>query len=125
MLQCIIGSIVHWLQPLVAGTFLNILMISQMLEPGATLGTVPMLHFGRNGDDGAGSHLLRLLAPFMIPAMTGNADEHLHLLVVDVPIVAATGLEGDIHHTATDICQITLTNEILAVRIMLTLGPLA
>ena len=44
--------------------------------------------------------------------------------MVNMPVVAATGFEGYIHHTATYISQIALTYEILAVRVRLTLGPL-
>ena len=44
--------------------------------------------------------------------------------MVDVPVVAATRLEGDAHHAATNVSQITLTNEILSVRIRFALGPL-
>ena len=36
---------------------------------------------------------------------------------MDVPVVAATGFEGDIHDTAADVGQITLPDEILAVGI--------
>ena len=83
-----------------------------------------MFYFGRDGDNGAGSHFYRLLAPFLIPAATGDADQYLHLFVMDMPIVTAARFEGNIHHTTTDICQIALTNEILPVRIRLALGPL-
>lgn len=75
-------------------------------------------------DNGAGSHFYRLLAPFLIPAATGDADQYLHLFVMDMAIVAATRLEGDVHHTTTDISQIALAYEVLAVRIRLALGPL-
>ena len=57
------------------------------------LSSMPMFHLCRDGDDGAGSHLLRLFAPFLIPAPTGNANQYLHLLVVDVPIVATARYE--------------------------------
>ena len=40
-----------------------------------------------------------------------------------MPVVAAAGLEGDVHHTTANISQKTLTNEILAVGIGLALGP--
>ena len=95
-----------------------------MLEPRIFGGAVPMFYFGRDGDNGAGSHFYRLLAPFLIPAATGDADQYLHLFVMDMPIVTAARFEGNIHHTTTDICQIALTNEILSVRIRLALGPL-
>ena len=60
-----------------------------------------MLHLGGDGDDGAGIHRDGFLAPLLIPAATADADEHLYCPVVDVPIVAATGLEGDVMHAAT------------------------
>ena len=85
---------------------------------------MPMLYFCWNSNDSAGSKLLRLLAPFLIPAFTGNTDEYLHLLVMDVPVVTATRLEGDIYHTSADVSQIALTNEVLAIRIWFALGPL-
>ena len=114
-------------------------MIGEVLEPRVFLGSVPMLHFGRDSDDGAGSHLNGSLAPFLIPSATSNANQYLHLLVMYVPVVAATGLEGDIlqtrytrrsvalrraHHAAADVCKVTLTDEILAVGIRFALGPL-
>ena len=44
--------------------------------------------------------------------------------MVNVPVVAATGFEGDIHKTTTDICQITLSDKVFAVWVLLALGPL-
>ena len=85
---------------------------------------MPMLYFCWNSNDSAGSKLLRLLAPFLIPAFTGNTDEYLHLLVMDVPVVTATRLEGDIYYSTANVSQVTLTNEILSVGIRLALGPL-
>ena len=61
---------------------------------------MPVFHFSRDGDDGAGSHLNGFLAPFLIPATTRDTDEHLHSLVVDVPVVPAARLEGDVMHAA-------------------------
>ena len=96
-------------------------MIGQVLEPRVFLCSVPVLHLGRNSDDGAGSHLNGSLAPFLIPAAPSNADEHLYLLVVNMPVIAAARLVGDVlqtrytrrsvalrraHHTTTDICQL-------------------
>ena len=98
-------------------------MIREMLEPRVFGGSVPMLGLGGNGDDGAGCHLNGFLAPFLIPAATSHADEHLHLLVVNMPVVAAAGLEVDVHHTSANVGQVTLTNEILSVGIGLALGP--
>ena len=83
-----------------------------------------MFYFGRDGDNGAGSHFYRLLAPFLIPAATGDADQYLHLFVMDMPIVTTARLEGDVHHTTTNISQIALAYEVLAIRIWFALGPL-
>ena len=82
-----------------------------------------MFDFCGYGDDSAGSHWDRSLAPFLIPAATSNANQHLYLLVVDVPVVTAARLEGDIYHTTTNISQIALAYEVLAVRIRIALGP--
>ena len=67
-----------------------------MLEPRVFGGAMPVLHFGRDGDDGSWSHLYWLLAPFMIPTATCDADQHLHLLMMDMPIITAARLKGDI-----------------------------
>ena len=86
---------------------------------------MPVFYLGRNRNDGARRHLNGFFAPFLVPTATSDADEYLHLLVVDVPVVAATRFEGDIHHATTNICQIALANEILAVWIRLALWPFA
>ena len=85
---------------------------------------MPMLHFSRDGNDGAGSHLNWSLAPFLIPTTTCDANQHLYLFVVDVPVITATRFERNIHDTAANVCQIALTNEVLTVRIWLALRPL-
>jgi hypothetical protein len=43
---------------------------------------------------------------------------------MDVPVVTATWFKGDIYHTTADISQITLADEVLAIRIWFALGPL-
>ena len=45
-----------------------------------------MFDFCGYGDDSAGNHLNGSLAPFLIPAAPSNADEHLYLLVVNMPL---------------------------------------
>ena len=85
---------------------------------------MPVLHLGRDGDDGAGSHLNGSLAPFLIPTTTSNANQYLHLFMMNVPVITAAGFERNVHDTITDIGQITLSCEILAVRIGLAFGPL-
>ena len=72
-----------------------------------------MFYFGRDGDNGAGSHFYRLLAPFLIPAATGDADQYLHLFVMDMPIVTAARFECDIMHTTAYISQVAVADEIL------------
>ena len=96
-----------------------------MLEPRIFSGTVPVFYFCRDGDDGARSHFLRFLAPFLIPAATGDADQYLHLFVMDMPIVTAARFECDIMHTTAYISQVAVADEILRIaRIGFALRPL-
>ena len=99
-LQFVIRFICYWFQPLIAGSLLHIFMIGQMLEPRVLGGSMPVLDSSGDGDDGARSHLDGFLSPFLIPAATRDADEHLHGLVVDVPVVTASRLKGDVMHAA-------------------------
>ena len=92
-----------------ARTFFYVFMIRQMLEPGILGGTVPVFYLCRDGNDGAGSHLLRLLAQFLIPAATCDANQHLHLFVMDMPVVTAARLEGDVVYTTAYVGQIAVT----------------
>ena len=58
--------------------------------------------------------------------MTRDTDEHLHSLVVDVPVVPATRLEGDVMYTTTNVGQIAVANEILCIGcIGITFWPFA
>ena len=88
---------------------------------------MPVLCLGRNSDNRARTHLLRLLAFLDIPATTGYADEHLHRLMVDVPVVTAARLKGYVHWATVlciERCQIAITDEILGVGcIQLALRP--
>ena len=61
-------------------------MVRQMLKPRILGGTVPMLHTFGNLNHHARFQLHRFLAPFLIPAATGNTNEHLHLFVMDVNV---------------------------------------
>ena len=74
---------------------------------------MPVLYLGRNGNHYTRLQFYSLLAPFLIPATTADADKHLHSLVVDVPVVTATWLEGDVVYTATHIGQITVADKVL------------
>ena len=123
LFQLVVHFVSHWFKPLVAGTLLHILMVGEMLEPSVFGSSVPVLRFCGNGDDGAGSHLNGFLAPLLIPAAPGDADEHLHRFVVDVPVVATARLEGDVHHPTAHVGQKALTGEILAEGIRLTFRP--
>ena len=60
--------------------------------------------------------------------MAGYADQHLHRLVVNVPVVAASWFEGDVYQPvlAAEGSQIAVTDEILSVgRVQFTLRPYA
>ena len=91
------------LQPLVAGSFLHVLVVGEVLEPRVLGGSMPVLDLGRDSDDGAGSHLNGIFAPLLVPATASDANQHLHLLVMDVPVVTAAWFKGDIKHSVTHI----------------------
>ena len=68
-------------------------------EPAVLLRAVPVLDPGWDGHDVAGVQGLRGLSRLLIPAQTVRAQQQLAaagLRVVDVPVVAAGGGEGDI-----------------------------
>ena len=68
-------------------------------EPAVLLRVVPVLDPGRDGHDVAGVQGLRGLSRLLIPAQTVRAQQQLAaagLRVVDVPVVAAGGGEGDV-----------------------------
>ena len=112
------------LQPFIGCTFLYVFVIGQVLEPTVFRGAVPMLDFGRDGDHGAGSHRYGLFPPLLLPAADGDADQHLHLLVVDMRVVAAAGLESDIGDAALHRRQIAVAREILGIGgVRFSLGP--
>ena len=83
---------------------------------------MPVLGFGWYGDDGAGSHGYGGLSPLLIPAAACHANQHLYLLVVNVPVVAAAGLKGDICHTV-HFGKIALADEVLSVGVLNALRP--
>ena len=78
-------------------------------------GTMPVLHALRDGDDHAGNKLHRLLAPFLIPAATADANEVLHGVVMDMPVVAAARLKADVAKTACRVedGKVTVADEVL------------
>lgn len=70
-----------------------------MGEPAVFAGTVPVLDACWDVDAVAGMHLDRLLAPFLIVANTSDTNEDLASAffgMVDMPVVTAAGLEGDV-----------------------------
>ena len=83
--------------------------------------SVPVLHIRRDVDDIARKHLHGRLAFFLIPAPAGYADQHLPAAfrgVVNVPVVAASRLEGDIVERYLFLgyrSQIAVADEILRV----------
>ncbi len=62
---------------------------------------MPVLYLGRYIDNLSRSHLNCFLAPFLIIASSANADKHLTAAafsVVDMPVVAAGRLKGNIEN---------------------------
>ena len=82
---------------------------------------MPVLHAFRDVDHSAGDHLYGLPAPFLIIAPAADADQHLAaaaLRVVDMPVVAASGLKGHVEDRnllGGERRQITLSHEELTV----------
>lgn len=90
-----IGVVGDGLQPLIDGVFGGDLY-SQMGKPAVFSGAVPMLHLWRYMDHVAGAQPLRGLAPCLIPSLAAGAQQDLAPLVMDVPVVAAARLKGDV-----------------------------
>ena len=85
-----------------------------------------MFHLCGDGNDGARRHRDSLFAPLLIPAAARHADQHLYGLVMYMPVVAATRLEGDIEESQSVVahrCQIAVARKILSVWIQLALRP--
>lgn len=98
MVYPIIFVITDWLQPLV-GSILACDLEGKVGKPTVGGCSVPVLHVGRNMDDRAWKDLLYRFPRFLIPTSASHTDKHLSAAfsgTVDVPIVAATGFEGDV-----------------------------
>ena len=89
-------------------------------------GAMPMFDFGRNIH-----HIARLQTPcrfagFLIPAFACRANQDLTRAVVDMPVVATGGGEGDVMHggiARSERGEITVASEILGVSsVFLALG---
>ena len=68
-------------------------------EPAVRRGAVPVLYPGGDGHDAAGREWLGSLALLLIPARAVHAEQKLSAAAggfVDMPAVAAAGLEGDV-----------------------------
>ena len=59
---------------------------------------MPVLHALGDVDDIACLECNGRLPPFLVPSLARHADEYLARTVVDVPVVAAPGLEGHVAH---------------------------
>ena len=90
-------------------------------KPAVGLCAVPVPDIGGNHDHAARRETDRRLALLLIPALAGRADEQLAAApggVMDVPVVAAARLEGNIVNgnlLAGNSCQLTVAFEILGI----------
>lgn len=93
----------------------------EVCEPRVLCSSVPVLYIGGNVNYRAREYLDGGLALFLIPASAGNSDKHLAasaLGAVDVPIIAAAGLEGDIgkwNLRIADGSKVAVADEILGI----------
>ena len=111
-------------QPLVGCSLLDVFVEGQMLHPTVGGGPVPVFGSLGNLNNGPGNELYGGFAPFLIPAPAGNANKDLHLLMVNMPIVPATGLEGHVGYAAIHRSQITVARKVLGISsIGLSFGP--
>ena len=109
----------------------------EMLKPTVALGTMPMLHAFGDLYHHAGLKGYGVFAPLLIPAAATDADEYLTKTMVNMPVVAASGLEcnvGERHSGLLSLAKVgrmygrkkTLTYEILGIGgVRLALWPRA
>ena len=107
-------------EPLVAEAGLLGGEVGQVLHPAVGGGAVPVLGAGGDGDHHAGRQLHGSLAPFLIPSAAADADQHLDGVVVDVPVVAAAGLEGDVAEAADGVehGEVALPDEVFGIGVV-------
>ena len=98
----------YGLQPLVGSAFLYIFMVGQVLHPAVGGGSMPVLHSFRNLNNGARNKLHGRFAPFLIPASASDADQHLNLFVMYVPVVSAARFESYIGQATVQLSQIAV-----------------
>src|SRR5699024_5526378 len=96
-----------------------------MGEPAVGRRAVPVLDLGRDYHRIAGREGLRRLAPRLIPAAAGGAEQDLPAAfagVVDVPVVAAARLKGDVGGRdavlAAEGLQVAFANKVLCVGVV-------
>jgi hypothetical protein len=77
---------------------------------------MPVLDLGGDVDDVARPELACRLAPLLVPAAAVGHEQHLARAVVDVPVVAAPGLErhvrGTEHVVVDEAVEIALADEV-------------
>lgn len=87
---------------------------------------VPVFDLGGDIDSVARTQAACRLARFLIPALAGSAEQDLPGTVVDMPVVATGGGEGDVMHggiARSERGEITVASEILGVSsVFLALG---
>ncbi len=119
-LKLVVFLVRHGFQPFVGGV-LACDFEGQVGKPAVGSRAVPVLHVGGDVDDRAGQDFLCRLAFLLVPAASGYADQHLSAALrglVDVPVVAAAWLEGDVgkrHLCVRDTGQVAVAREVAAV----------
>ena len=100
---------------------------SDVAEPGISLGTMPMLYIGGDGDHHARTKADGLFSVFLIPTFSGCTDEELPSATfgaVDMPMIAAARLKrhiGKKNGAVLRFCQrieIGLPDEVLCISIV-------
>ena len=116
-LQCVVLFVADRLQPFVAVAGLGVGVVGEVLHPAVLGGSVPMFHALGHGDGNARFQLHSGFAPFLIPAATAHADQHLHCTMVNMPVVAAARLEADVAESACGVedGEVAVAYEILGV----------
>lgn len=96
--ECFVFRVAHRLAPLV-GAHLTGHLDGDVAEPAVPLCAVPVLDIGRDRDDRTGLEADSGPPLLLIPALAGRADQELASAgrgVMDVPVVAAARLKGDV-----------------------------
>ena len=118
--QFAVSLVGHGFEPLV-GSVLARDFKGEVCKPAVGCRSVPMLDPSGDVDDVARQHLYGGFALLLIPSASGHAHQHLSSAlggVVDVPVVAAARLEGDVgerYLLGGHTCQIAPAGEVLCV----------